>query len=326
MPESPKFEVHFLSSGSTGNCTLVRTHGGAFLIDFGLGPGRLLELLRPCGIHATYSRERSKGRGPAFSGPTEPLRAAVVTHTHGDHFSPTSLKLLLENNVHLHIHREHAMALGELAAFRNLRERNLVSYYADKSFEILDRVTANPIRLPHDSDATHGFVFENRGQRFGYAADLGHATRHLIESLQGCDLLALEFNHDEEMERTSGRHPRHISRVLGTHGHLSNKQAAGALRSILQSDANRLRHLALLHLSADCNCPKLAEKTARSVLQEIGATAEVLVTRQREYAGSVSLTEPPAHPAPRRRVVTLECAQGGRRVLEETEMFALDTP
>jgi hypothetical protein len=60
-----------------------------------------------------------------------------------------------------------------------------------------------------------------------------------------------------------------IQRVLGDEGHLSNVQAAGLVRSVLErSPAGRLRHLVQLHLSRDCNLPTLARAAVRALLDE----------------------------------------------------------
>jgi phosphoribosyl 1,2-cyclic phosphodiesterase len=84
------------------------------------------------------------------------------------------------------------------------------------------------------------------------------------------DLLALEFNHDVEMQRSSGRHPMLIARCLGDEGHLSNEQAAELLsETIRRSTARRLRQLIQLHLSRQCNRPSLAQAAAQSVIDAI---------------------------------------------------------
>jgi hypothetical protein len=55
-----------------------------------------------------------------------------------------------------------------------------------------------------------------------YVADLGTWDDELARSLADVDLLALEFNHDVDMDYASERSPYLIARVLGRHGHLSN--------------------------------------------------------------------------------------------------------
>jgi hypothetical protein len=82
-------------------------------------------------------------------------------------------------------------------------------------------------------------------------------------------VLALEFNHDVAMQYASGRSPRLIARVLGDRGHLSNAQAAELLREVLRRSATgRLQHVVQLHLSRDCNRPRLAVAAAGAILTE----------------------------------------------------------
>ena len=102
----------------------------------------------------------------------------------------------------------------------------------------------------------------------GYATDLGTWQSSLAEALANVDILALEFNHDVAMEKSSGRDPQLIARVLGDAGHLSNEQAAALVREVLlRSQPNRMRHLVQLHMSRQCNRPTLARAVAERVLR-----------------------------------------------------------
>lgn len=291
-----RFQVHFLSSGSTGNCTLVRHSGGNFIIDFGLPVERFLALVRAQGIALRYWREkRMKNPPPVPAAASEPLHAALVTHLHGDHFSASVLRVLADNGVRLFVHLDHLPQLVNLKAFCRLNDAGLVHFYDEDPFTPVTGMDARAFEVPHDSTATHGFLFQSHGtaHRFGYLADLGAIPRELGRELCDCDLLALEFNHDVQMERTSGRHPLHIARVLGSFGHLSNEQAAEGVRAVLgkRSSAARLACLALLHLSRDCNSFDLATRTASQALADCRSRAELLVTRHREAAGSFDLAK-----------------------------------
>jgi phosphoribosyl 1,2-cyclic phosphodiesterase len=301
-----RLTVHFLASGSSGNSTLVRDGMESFLVDFGLAPGKLAALLRAEGMVIRTTREcRARTSAPpqhrATDEPHDPashVGAVVLTHLHSDHCNENGLKMLLENGIRLWLHRAHVMELEDNRAFRTMRERGLVSVFDQEPFAVTASTRATPLPLPHDSAATHGFLFERRCAdgstvRIGYLADLGFFPPHLAPVVADCDLLALEFNHDEMMEVNSRRHPRTIERTLGDHGHLSNEQATYALHLILScSEANRLRWLALMHISRDCNLPDLALREARKELNRLGArNAQVLVTRHRECAGVVDLLD-----------------------------------
>ncbi len=97
-----------------------------------------------------------------------------------------------------------------------------------------------------------------RSLALGYLADLGTWSEELASAVADVELLALEFNHDEVLERTSGRGASLIARVLGDEGHLSNNQATEFVRAVIaRSSEPRLRHLVQLHLSRECNRPEL---------------------------------------------------------------------
>jgi hypothetical protein len=88
-----------------------------------------------------------------------------------------------------------------------------------------------------------------------------------------------------------------IQRVLGDEGHLSNVQAAGLVRAVLErSTAGRLRHLVQLHLSRDCNRPALARGAVRLLLEERGMSV-ALHTAEQHRPGTTLHLNAAARPA-----------------------------
>ena len=165
-------------------------------------------------------------------------------------------------------------------SFESLEKAGLVRRFEpERSVELPRGLKCLPIPIPHDSDPTFAFRVEGAPGLFGgswslgYAADLGIAPSRLLDLFHDVHLLALEFNHDEEMQRQSGRPRQLIDRVMGDHGHLSNNQAAESLRTILHAaPQSNLRHVVQLHLSHQCNRPVLAQTAAKSVLNGVGQT------------------------------------------------------
>lgn len=256
-------------------------------------------MLRAHGITIDYWRDRVTLRSTTRHESTSHLgevrlTGALVTHLHRDHLSTNTLRLLHHNRVRLWVHASHVCSLEEYSFFQKMRKEGLLETYTTVPLDLNGCTTAIPLRLPHDSVPTSGFVFDHSSPkgsvRFAYFADLGHFPPALVDMALDCDLLALEFNHDVALERSSGRHPRHIARVLGPHGHLSNEQAAQALRMLVARSQCPPRHLALLHISADCNTPELALAAASGCLRELSHDCGITVTRHRQYAGSVELT------------------------------------
>jgi phosphoribosyl 1,2-cyclic phosphodiesterase len=250
--------LHFcvLGSGSAGNASFLRTDDFGLLIDIGLGPRQISHRLSSTGANWTH------------------VKAVLLTHTHSDHWNLRTLAHLKRHGIPIYCHAEHEQWLATGESFDSLLKRGLVRRYeAFATLDLAPGLSFRALPLRHDSGATFGFRFEQRPDLFGqatafaYAADLGCWDAQLVENLADVEALALEFNHDVEMQHTSGRHPLLIERVLGDEGHLSNAQAAELLRAILQRSAvGRLRHVVQLHLSRQCNTPMLAQSSARAVL------------------------------------------------------------
>ena len=267
--------LHFcvLGSGSNGNSALLLTPDAHLLIDFGFSP---LEI-----------DKRLSGTGASW----ETLDAVVLTHMHGDHIKKQCFTRLAKHEITLYCHADHAAALAGARGFKKLVARGLVKTYDTETFEAASSVHFKPLRVPHDSEPTFGFRIEARRAdgriaRLGYLADLGECDDDVARELHGVELLALEFNHDEQLERGSGRHPNLIARVLGRDGHLSNRQAAEVFRKVLQCGQPAPKFLVQLHLSRECNSAELAYQSAQEVLLLCGGNTQVFSSRQ-ERRGTV---------------------------------------
>lgn len=283
-----------LASGSGGNATLVEAEGFGVLIDMGLGPRQLAARLAAVG--SSWAA----------------VHAVLLTHTHSDHWKDRSLAHLRKRRLPLYCHPDHhASLIAWSPAFGGLLSDALVRpFLAGEELTLAAGLRCRPFPVRHDGGATFGFRLEGPRDLFGqgpalaYAADLGCWDHDTIEHLADVDLLAVEFNHDVLLERTSGRGPRLIARVLGDEGHLSNDQAADLVRAALaRSTAGRLRHLVQLHLSRDCNRPALARAAGRAALEPHGPDAQVHTAEQDLPGSTIHLGNdagPRARRSPRR--------------------------
>ena len=260
-----------LASGSAGNASLIQANGFGFLLDAGLGPRKLGARLAAVG--ASWGQ----------------VRAVLLTHTHADHWKDKTLIQLHRRRIPLYCHADHHEALLAYGAgFASLCADDLVrSYDAAEDFRLAPGLRCKPLPLRHDGGVTFGFRLESSSDLFdppvalGYVADLGSWDLELARGLADVDLLALEFNHDVDLEYTSGRSPYLIARILGEEGHLSNTQAVGLLREVLRlSTPGRLRQVVQLHLSRDCNRPDLAAEAARHVLVEAAYSVQLYTASQ----------------------------------------------
>jgi phosphoribosyl 1,2-cyclic phosphodiesterase len=261
--------VHFcvLGSGSVGNAALLVTPHAHVLIDIGFSPNELAA--------------RMEGTGVSW----ESLDAIVLTHLHDDHIKRKCLVVCARHEIEFICHQRHAEILSGGRSFEQLRARGLVRTFDGAPFETAGSVRFRPVPLPHDCPHTFGFRIEAPGSggrvfHLGYLADLGECSDAILEHMSGVDLLALEFNHDETLERQSGRNPRLIQRVLGPEGHLSNKQAAEVFRRILECGPRIPQVLIQIHLSRECNSAELAFQAAQEVLLLTGAGTQVFSSKQ----------------------------------------------
>lgn len=232
-------DLAILASGSSGNCSILRTPGGAVLIDAGLGPRTMAKRINGLGISLSD------------------VRAICATHLDSDHFNPNWMNFIQKNNVRLFVHESRRPRIERyMADFGAVID---LATFDGVPFTPIADVSFTPIHLAHDEHGSHGFFIEGFNCKIGYATDLGRVPTKLIESFCGVDLIALESNYDPKMQANSGRPWFLQQRIMGGKGHLSNEQAYDAIRAILDRCAKRClqlpQHIVLLHRSRQCNCP-----------------------------------------------------------------------
>jgi phosphoribosyl 1,2-cyclic phosphodiesterase len=252
-----------LSSGSTGNATLVEACNGQsqnpsrVLVDCGMRLSRLLELLALADVL-----------------PSD-IDAIFITHEHSDHMGCV-MQLAMHYNIPVWASRGTHAALQDVQFKLRAKRPTHSQLLPDTSgFESLVRIAAdtcpieigdlqiNPFTVPHDAREPLQLTCSDGDAKLGILTDLGHASRHVLNQIAGCHALLLESNHDENMLRNS-KYPAFLkARVGGDFGHLSNTQAAEILRLAMH---DKLRHVSAAHLSQQNNHPSLAQSALASVL------------------------------------------------------------
>lgn len=248
--------ICLLASGSKGNALYIESSGTRILIDAGLSLRGLKERLTSIGVEVTQ------------------LDAILISHEHSDHCRGLGpLARALKGPVC--IDSSSLAALGpQVGPLPSVRE-----FSAGETLE-LKELCIETIPLSHDAVATAGFVVESRAGRIGVATDLGIATRLVIQRLQRCRALVLEFNHDEALLR-DGPYPWHLKQqIRSNHGHLSNAAGAELLDALLWDG---LEAVFLGHLSETNNTPQHAVAAARAILdRQTGCAPELILGLQHQ--------------------------------------------
>jgi phosphoribosyl 1,2-cyclic phosphodiesterase len=279
-------DLCILASGSSGNCSVVRTQRGVVLIDGGLGPRTVERRLVDTGVRL------------------DSIAGVCLTHLDRDHLNANFVTWLSRRQLAVFCHAEKVDALRRLAR-RQTCALN-VQPFGDEPFEPVDGLKVQAVPLAHDAEGSHGFLLSvteqragpdgrpPRAHRIGFATDLGRVPPDLLDRLceaGGLDVLAIESNYCPQLQLASGRPAFLKQRIMGGAGHLSNLQAFNAVRQVMDRH-ERLGHelpasVVLLHRSRDCNCPDVvrtlfgrdARIASRLVLAEQGAATGWLRTR-----------------------------------------------
>lgn len=237
-----------LGSGSRGNALLVECAGTRILVDCGFGPRTVAKRLARLGVAV------------------DEIDAVLLTHEHSDHVA----------GVDTWVRRQTAVFAthGTLTAIALAGEKVCV-IDSHAGFVVGDlEIEAFPI--PHDAREPVQYVLSDGVRRLGIVTDAGHVTRHMVNTLSGCDALVVECNHDAEM-LAAGRYPASLKkRISGRFGHLDNRAAAGLIASL---PTDRLQHVVAAHLSQENNTPDLARAALAEVL---GCTADWIAVANQE--------------------------------------------
>src|SRR5262249_10540348 len=146
----------------------------------------------------------------------------LLTHTHGDHWKDRNFAQFQKLGIPVFCHDGHHAVLEHYSpGFVALRAAGLVKpYEAGQDLRLGPGLVCRPLPVDRDSGPTFGFRIAGSPGLFGttwaigYLADLGRWSPQLAGELLDLDVLALEFNHDERMERNSGRPKMLVDRVL----------------------------------------------------------------------------------------------------------------
>lgn len=238
------FNFCSFSSGSSGNCYLIRTNSTALLVDVGISGKKIL-----AGLNATET-------------PEEQVKGVLVTHEHIDHVK--SLRVISKK-------LPEAKTYANVGTWTQIEEKvpeeQRKVFITGESFSIGD-IRVKPFKISHDAVEPVGFSFFSEGKQISIVTDTGYITEEIFDEMKQADILALEANHDENMLKV-GRYPWNVKqRILGKTGHLSNVAAGNCLCRLLDECCSKPRRVLLAHLSRENNFPEMAYQTIKNVLEE----------------------------------------------------------
>jgi phosphoribosyl 1,2-cyclic phosphodiesterase len=274
-----------LGSGSSGNCAYVETESSRVLVDAGFSPRQIRQRLAMI------------GRTP------ENLSAILITHEHADHISGLfGLAEKLRIPIYCNRDTQEAIAWAFKERWNGKRDplfdgmektaADFIEKLEWRLFQTGDRFELNDLLvetfpIPHDAQDPVGYLLRTNAGNFGFATDLGHMTKLVMERIRAANVLVLESNHDVRMLQDSRRSWSLKQRILGRHGHLSNEAAAEAAEQIMSAD---LKYLYLAHLSRECNKPELAMRVMTECMGRIGAGhVQVQLTSQHTPCATLEL-------------------------------------
>ncbi|OOG23118.1 MBL fold metallo-hydrolase [Thioalkalivibrio denitrificans] len=243
-----------LGSGSRGNGLVICTGRTRVMVDCGFSVSEVVRRLA------------------RLSMTPDSIDAVLITHEHSDHVGgAAAFSRRFAKTVWL--------TAGTLNALRDTAFHATRIFHAHQRLAIGD-LQVEPYPVPHDAREPCQFMFSDGDKRLGLLTDAGSVTPHMQRTLDGCDALLLECNHDAQM-LAAGPYPEPLKRrVGGGLGHLANHQAEALLAAL---DTSRLRHVIGMHLSEKNNTEALA---LESLSRALGCTPDWLdVARQDEGFG-----------------------------------------
>lgn len=201
----------------------------------------------------------------------EEISAVLITHDHIDHIQGLPL-LTAKQGSAVFANRDTAKGIVE-----SLRIVPKFKIFSSGEPFVYEDLKISPFTVQHDTMDPVGFTIEVEGKKIGICTDLGFATSLVKASLQQCDYLYVEANHQPSMVHASSRPSTYKQRVLSRQGHLSNEDCALLLQHLHHND---LKHVYLAHLSSECNAEPVALEIVSRGLQSAGYLGELSIAYQ----------------------------------------------
>ena len=236
-----------LSSGSNGNCYYIGNEETGLLIDAGIGPRTIKKRLLEHGVSM------------------DQVHFLLVTHDHIDHIKGVGMVAQKFYKPVYATEKLHA-SLDNHPCTR-CRLSGCVRKTVPGEPSTYNGVTFIPFIVPHDATETVGYFIDFYGVKFTFLTDLGAVTDDVVKYCKMSQVVIFESNYDLDMLLGGSYTPELKVRIVQGHGHLSNEQAASAVKRFYHKE---MTHLFLCHLSENNNTPAIAQNCIARALRSIG--------------------------------------------------------
>ena len=231
-------KICVLSSGSKGNSSVIFNEKTKILIDDGLNLPYIEDSLKELNISI------------------KDLDGILITHEHDDHIKGLK-KLISKYDPLLYVDSK----LYEILS-HSLKDFRYVLY--DENIVIND-IKIDVLKMSHDSVICNGFIFKDKRKELVYITDTGYINRKHLETISNKDMYVIESNHDIEM-LMNGPYPKYLQqRILGSLGHLSNKDSSFYMTKLI---GEKTKKVVLMHLSRTNNTEEKALEMFHSTMKE----------------------------------------------------------
>ncbi len=237
-----------LYSSSSGNATLIKSHGMYIIIDCGVSCKMMTKALVSCGVYP------------------EDVSAIFLTHRHTDHI----------NGVPVFSRKYHTPIYGTratLAVLDNLSS-TVTEIEENDIITLKDGPEVRAFPTPHDVPGSVCYRVINRdtGSSIAVMTDLGRVNDGMKGFASASDVILLESNYDPYMLE-HGEYPWPLKkRISGGHGHISNPESAEVAEYFISQGTKRF---ILGHLSPHNNTPDVARTTFTSYLTDRGLVENI---------------------------------------------------
>jgi phosphoribosyl 1,2-cyclic phosphodiesterase len=270
-------KLTLFSSGSCGNCGIIKGEKKNIMIDAGLSKKQIDAHLEKSGLDFTN------------------IDYLFITHSHIDHvkglamiIKKTDTLIFMSNGTYCDLLKTKEKMTFEDALYSKriyiLQKSNLKMNYEVLN---LDEFLVEPIPTFHDASESVGYIINDASNKLVYITDTGYVHNSLFEKISNANCYVLESNHDPQILMSDPVRPLSLKiRILSDHGHLSNEDSMVVLAKVIGEKTRLVLHA---HISQDCNLTQIVNLTRERVFNDYGldvSNIEFVITspyRTKEY-------------------------------------------